>query len=389
MATLYIKDNSKYSVVSSLLKKVNGVWSAITQQDFLTYLAQGLSVFGGHFPVYRFEIAAPSEITAESCQCLASLNGDVLSTGVQWSITSGSTYATVDSTGLITILSGANQSAITITASYNSFTTEHNMSVTYKSGSTSETTTETVIDEGGNTTTTTTTVTTNSDGTESSQSTSITYNLDGEPIEKVNEEVDTSGNVSTQDIEFDESGNEIVVGYTIDTSDNPDGNKTFNADGINTDYYAFDMTHGFELLINFKLSQTQPPGQNENHHNILTMKRATPSPWYGFQLRHSNNNTKIILGTCFSDGKNTNTEVAIPSDRVFSFNITYNPSASTKSFICYDLIRNKEIYSSNGKFPDLPELRYLAVTLGYALDENGQPYRYSNIDVYSFSIART
>ena len=34
-------------------------------------------------------------------------------------------------------------------------------------------------------------------------------------------------------------------------------------------------------------------------------------------------------------------------------------------------------------------LKYLKVTIGCAMDENGDPYRYSNINVYDFSITRT
>lgn len=389
MTTVYIKKNSNYTAVNSFSKKENGEWPNITQEQFLEYLGQRIALFGGGIHTNRFEVAAPNTLISENCQCMASLNGDVITSGVQWSVTSGATYASIDNTGLLTVLSSANGSSVTILAVYGDFSATHDIIVTYKSGSTSESTTETVIDESGNTTITTTTVTTNSDGTESSQSTVITYNSDGDPVEKTNEDVDTSGNVNTQDIEFDEDGNEVVTGYSIDTSNNPEGSKTFNAEGLDTDYYAFDLTHGFELYIHFRLNETQPAGQNENHHNILTMKRATPAPWYGFQLRHSNTNTAIIIGTQFSTGSNNNTNIAIPSDRTFNLRITYNPLAETNSFVCYDVKNNKNIFRSNNKFPDLPELRYLTVTIGCALDENGQPYRYSNIDVYNFSITRT
>jgi hypothetical protein len=40
------------------------------------------------------------------------------------------------------------------------------------------------------------------------------------------------------------------------------------------------------------------------------------------------------------------------------------------------------------KFPDIPELRYLKVVVGYAMDENGNPYRYSNINVKNFNLRR-
>jgi hypothetical protein len=46
------------------------------------------------------------------------------------------------------------------------------------------------------------------------------------------------------------------------------------------------------------------------------------------------------------------------------------------------------VYTSNLKFPDIPELRYLKVVIGYAMDENGNPYRYSNINVKNFNLRR-
>ena len=56
--------------------------------------------------------------------------------------------------------------------------------------------------------------------------------------------------------------------------------------------------------------------------------------------------------------------------------------------MCKELIGNRNIYSSNYLFPDIPELRYLAVCIGYAMDQNAQPYRYSKINVVNFQIEK-
>ena len=40
-------------------------------------------------------------------------------------------------------------------------------------------------------------------------------------------------------------------------------------------------------------------------------------------------------------------------------------------------------------FPDEADLKYLRVTIGYAMDEFGHPFRYSNINLQNFSIQRT
>ena len=200
--------------------------------------------------------------------------------------------------------------------------------------------------------------------------------------------------MSTQDVEYDGEGNEIVSGYDIDTSGSQDGSKTFNGDGVNTEFYAFDVTRGFTLHMHFTIDfKQQPAGQDENHHNILTMKRATPEPWYGFQFRHSSTNKNIIVGTQFSSGGNTNTTINphwITSNVLgeYDLQIVYDPTAATNNFVCRDLIGGSTVYQATKLFPDLPELRYLSVCIGYALDANGNPYRYSNINVSEFTLEK-
>ena len=424
MPTVYIKRKSQFAEVSNYYKKVENVWTQVTQQNFLDYIDGNISVFGGDIPaVYVFRIAAPETDSAETCQCLAVLNDTPLTTGVTWSVISGGTYATIDNTGFIVYSTAASNTNITIQAVYSSFTATHDMVITYKSGSQSETTTETTTDESGNTVTTTTVVTENEDGssvtnessvvtdesgntiqtTESTtnanadgsyDSTSTTYDENGDPTETTNASGDTDGNVNTQGITY-ENGEPVVTGYTIDTTSGDSGGKVYNEDGVNTEYYAFDLTHGFVLHIHFYINfNNQPAGQDENHHNILTMKRASPSPWYGFQLRHTSTNKVIILGTQFSTGSNTNTNIsgqttASANTVEYDLTITYNPTASKNSFVCYNNLASKNVYTSNNKFPDIDDLKYLKVTIGYAMDPNGDPYRYSNINVLDFSLQRT
>lgn len=379
----------------------------------------------GYVPATLTIEGSPS-VSAESCSYKAiGSNVSDVTTAASWSIVAGSQYATIGSTnGVVTILDGANESPVTIQAVYNSLTATTNVTLTYVSGSISETTTDIVIDESGNTTTVVTVITENEDGSSSefkdtvitdesgntigsSESTVNTntdgsysgnttnYDASGNPVDGENINGDVEGNVSTQELEYDASGNSVVVGYDIDTSGSEDGEKTFNGDGVNTEYYAFDVTRGFVLDINFTINfSTQPPGQNENHHNILTAKRATPSPWYGFQIRQSSTNKYIQLGTQFASGGNTNTSLTSAATETantseYNLTITYNPTASTRSFVCHDNIHNTDAYTSNLKFPDIPELKYLKVVIGYAMDENGNPYRYSNINVKNFNLRRT
>ena len=365
-----------------------------------------------------------------------------------WSITSGNQYATISQFGEITIISDG---TITVQAEYQNCVTTKTINVVYETDQESQTTvdpetgaitnteTSTSTDpETGATIETTTTTTTNTDGTSteststvvehtdgSSTSNSSTTNYDengdptgsttnttqnnadgsssssttnfdenGDPTDQQNQETDTTGNVNTQDVEY-ENGSPVVTGYTIDTSASEGEGKTYDEDGVNTDYYGFDLTHGFILNIHFTIDFTdQPANQNENHHNILTMKRANPSPWYGFQLRHSSTNKLIIIGTQFATGSNTNTNIQpswVVNNKIGEYNltITYNPLASTNKFVCYNEITKANVYTSNNTFPDIDDLKYLRVTIGYAMDEFGHPYRYSNINLQNFSIQRT
>ena len=405
---------------------------------------------------HSLAIAGTANVQAESCQYLALYDRAVV-TASAWQVVSGSNYATINSSGLLTALSGASGSAVEIACNYAGLTATKNLNVTFVAGSSASTIaeTETIVDpvtgQTTETTTTTTTTTdasgsvttetvvnesvTNQDGTSSqsetvettnpdgsqvsnttttnydengdvagsstnetnvnpdgsSTSSTINYNAEGDPTTAQNEMVDTTGNVDTQDIEYNENGDPVVTGYSIDTTNSGGEGKQIE-NGVNTEYYAFDVTRGFILDIAFSIDfANQPANQDENHHNILTMKRANPEPWYGFQLRQTGNNRYIILGTQFSSGSNTNTQIStVLSGSVaeYSFRITYNPLAQTDTFVCWDMLTDSEVFSSNGTFPDIPDLRYLKVTLGCALDPNGDPYRYSNINVQNFSITK-
>ena len=362
-------------------------------------------------------------ISAETCNydAIADNSEDVTSSAT-WSITSGSQYATISpNNGHVTILNGASESTVTIQAVYAGLTATTNVTLTYVSGAESETTTESTVDIEGNTTTVTTTVTeyedgssvevvetvitdaegdlvgtsetntnTNADGSYNGSTTN--YDAEGSPTDGSNVTGDTEGNVSTQTVEYDDSGNATVTGYDIDTTGSESG-KTFNKDGVNTDYYAFDLTHGFELDIDFTIDfSAQPSGQDENHHNIINSKRATPEPWYGFQIRHSSSSGNTLqLGTQFSGTSNINT--TIPTQLTgttarYDLKIVYNPTDSGDKFICTDMRTGAVVYSANNLFPDIDALKNLKVTIGYAVNGSGNPYRYSNITVHKFELRK-
>lgn len=415
------KDNGEWtnSPVSNIYVKQNGVWTTgVTGTTLMTSLQFGGAIDTTH----TLTIGGASTVAAESCQYVAIYDniGGVTAT---WSIISGGTYATIASDGTVTIDSSADNSAVTVQAAYGGLTATKEVVLTYLSGSTSETTTETVVDiETGEVTTTTTTTTENQDGSSqvstetvyynedgeiegsttseiienadgSSSTTTINYDENGDPIDKTSEEIDTSGNVNTQQVEYDENGVEVVTGYDIDTSGSEGGTKNYNEEGVNTEFYALDATQGFILNIHFTIDfSNQPPNQNENLHNIICMKRNTSSPWYGFQLRQSATNKYIQLGTQFATGNNTNTNIQ-PSNLVgnvgeYNLTITYDPTLSTNSFLCVNNITGANVYKSNLKFLDDESMKYLKLTIGYAMQADESPYRYSNINVKNFSIEK-
>ena len=425
MSKAYIKKNSKFFEVSEYYKKEGSSWVTSTQSDLFSYIRQAVCVYDGTITRLKFEIAAPSNLNSESCQCVALLDNIELTSGVNWSV-SGSTYVTIDNTGFLNVLSGANSETITINAAYETYSAEHTMTVTYKSGSTSETTVDVTTDENGNSITTTSTVTENQDGSSFVEITSVTtdengntigtsestttnnvdgsyssttniFDENGDATETINTSGDTQGNVNTQNIEYDSNGDPVVTGYTIDTSDNPNGSKNYNSDGVNTEYYALDATRGFIMDIHFTIDFTnQPAGQNDNHHNIINSKRATPEPWYGFQIRHTSTNKYITLGTQFETGSNSNIKVTTAdankyngSSNIYEYNfhIVYDPTAANNNFICDELIGGYHV-SYNNVFPDIPDLEYIKTTIGCALDENGDPFRFSNINVFYFSLEK-
>ena len=420
----FLKVDGEWIPMAVIYVKENGAWVKYTQAELETYVSGKTLTYGGYDQgEHTLSLNSLPSVTGETYSFTALYdNRTDVTTACTWTIVSGLMYAVFTSAGTLSILTNANDSLVVVQAEYNGLTAEKNIRVTYAHGITAETQTEIVTDASGNTHTSTINTVENEDGSSvvetstvitdesgntigtqeatqntnadgSYDSTSTSYDENGDPTETINASGDTEGNVSTQGIEY-ENGEPVVTGYTIDTSGNPDGEKTYNGDGVNTEYYAFDVTRGFVMHIHFYINfSQQPAGQDENHHNILTAKRATPSPWYGFQLRQTGTNKYVQLGTQFSTGSNTNTQIASAATASantseYDLTITYNPTASTNSFVCYNNLKGANVYTSNNKFPDIDDLKYIKVTVGYAMDANGDPFRYSNIQVLDFSITR-
>ena len=220
------------------------------------------------------------------------------------------------------------------------------------------------------------------------ESHSIIIDSSGNITGKENFSQDTDGNKQTQTIEVDENGIETVTGYTIDTTNSSSGNGVqLTGQEVDTEYYAFDTTHAFELMIHFYFDPAATG--NVNQSTVLNAKRADPEPWYGFDIRRNGTTNKIQAGGCFSNGTNNRPDITLNSNKIYKIKINYDPTVTSgNTFIMYDMINNKNILTSTLKFPDSPDLKYLKITIGCALDKNGVPQRRAIMNVYDFYVKR-
>ena len=158
----YIKVNGNWEVIHKFYKKVNGEWVEVSIKDVSTLL-NGMSTIVKYNPkdiaskVYM--ILGPSAISAETFGLDFLFDGSIVNhSDVTWSITSGASYASVDSSGNVTINSNADDSSITVQGIYEyngeSYTTDKEITVTYVNGATSSQET-TVVTEGDTVTVTT------------------------------------------------------------------------------------------------------------------------------------------------------------------------------------------------------------------------------------------
>ena len=251
-------------------------------------------VYSEYTETKTINISYDNQLVIECANTMSGTSGNAIarynSTVVTptWSITSGNQYATIAADGGITITGSG---TITLQAVYSGYTTTKTITLQYVANQTSttevdpntgdvtttttttetdpetgstivNTTSETTHDDGTTSSTvqettsnqdgssSSTTTTTNSDGTSSENttntnadgsgtSTTTNYDENGDPTSGSTANTDTSGNVNTQDVEYDENGNSTVTGYTINTSDNPNGGETVSG-GVDTGFIAFD-----------------------------------------------------------------------------------------------------------------------------------------------------
>ena len=442
----YVKADNLWNDIIAYYQKVGGVWTGITASEFRTICETTHLEFGGVVSLLHILIIGGSAaISGTSCSYTAVLDNERdVTTASTWSIVSGQEYATINqSNGEMTILSGANESTVVIRATYGSTSEQKTLTLTYRVGTTSHTETEIVTDESGNTTTTTTTVidngsgstttetsithfddsgnttgteeiTTNNNPDGSYESSATTYDQNGNPTEGTNETGDTEGNVSTQQVEYDETGGTMVTGYEIDTTGSESG-KTFDGDGVNTEFVPFcDDNCGFVCHIKFTTvmeEQERPPhvqdidDSGSNYlYNIMSAKSPFKgdSSWPGFEIRWAISKTNLSASgnsiqfrysaqgatTTTSRKLNGKNDAGTATGNTYDLTITYDPQ------LVLPTSRNTfYVTSANGCISSIGsditfQSTNIDFTIGYTNNTQGNPHRYANMTIHDFSITK-
>jgi hypothetical protein len=419
-----IKTNGVWTDVSKIYKKENNTWTEIQDYEFGQYITQKFIFYKGE-TLPTFTIFGLDSITGETYSYISMYNGhtDVTQQSV-WSVVSGSAYATIgQNTGIVSILPNASGESVTIQSEYQGLSEIKEFNAYYLQGTTSSSYTETTIDESGNTIITNTTVITNQDG--SSISMSDTYDENGNLASENHTEVnsdgsyhsetnnynengdlttgesqsgDTSGNVNTQSVAYDSGGNPTVTGFTINTDNNPSGGSVMYGDGVNTEFRPFDGSNGFIIHMYFRSKRSEQPNppivpdtedQQSLLYNLLGAKSAY-RPWYGLYIRWQADNI-LRVGVTFS-GDTSTTYIPFSGEScteqttgLYDVTITYDPHAADYKFFVHDNLNNKTLGKYRKSFMDLETMQ---LTIGYALNQEGNPYRYSNMEVYDFSVSK-
>lgn len=234
----------------------------------------------------------------------------------------------------------------------------------------------------------------------------IDYDSSGKPITRQNKNTDVIGNVNTQNIEYDENENPIVVEYDINTLASYGIGENITGNGVNTKFFPFTFNEGFNMHIRFKTIDSEQPNpplvrdtedSSTNYlYNIMSAKTTTADAngrWPGFEIRWAipksgpnANDSFDIRRTLAGDKKSLTTNLKGKGyNDIYDFTITLDPSKSSDKFTIHNNITKEIITRVNNIFDNDPNI---AVTLGYAINMQGEPYRYSNVTIYDFCVER-
>ena len=156
----FLKVDGKWVPTLAIKVKTNGVWTNCSEADFRNFINGRTISFSEYIDgTHTLTVVGTQSITGETYSFSALYdNRSIVTSACTWSVVSGGSYATVDSAGTLTILTGATGVNVIVSAEYSGVTGSDTIAVTYREGTTASTETEVVTDESGNITTTTTTL---------------------------------------------------------------------------------------------------------------------------------------------------------------------------------------------------------------------------------------
>lgn len=389
-------------------------YASIDLQGNITILASGTIVvsatYSGYTTTKTIELIYEANTSTETV-----VDPDTGTTTTTTTTTTqnqdGST--STSSTTTTTNEDGSSSETVTNTIENQDGSSTSTSTTTSSDGSSSETTQ--VVDTDGSSTTNTTT--NNADGTSSESETNVAadgsstntttnYNENGDPTSGSNNSTDVQGNSNTQEVTYDENGNTTVTAYTIDTSGNESGTgEEITGDGVNTEFVPFDGSSGFEMHIRFysrKQDQPNPPivedteDKGSNYHFTIVCAKDPVAPYPGFHIRWTLSKTNynsgnLVLGYRGRTGSATNRSLSLAPTtgdhaNMYDFTIAYDPQLKKypSKFRCVDNLNGGALITLN---IDFNALNY-ECTLGYNINQSGQPYRYSNVTIHEFSITK-
>ena len=258
-------------------------------------------------------------------------------------------------------------------------------------------------DQNGDTTGSTTNDTTvNSDGSSSSSTTN--YDASGDPTDTTNVGTDTTGNIDTQNIEYDENGESTVTGYDINTDASEGEGKEITGDGVNTEFVPFDdQGSGFICHIRFRSVQSEQPrpplveDTDDNGTNWLYNVMSAKAPakigayYPGFDIRWSISKTNAASGQIqfrYAPANSGNTQVNLTPDanNTYDLTVTYDPQKlyNSKKLTVTSTLGSLNTISVDKDFSTLN----MDFTLGYAISSQGQAYRHAAVTIYEFTITK-
>jgi hypothetical protein len=147
-----------------------------------------------------------------------------------------------------------------------------------------------------------------------------------------------------------------------------------------------------------KQDQPNPPivedteDKGSNYHFTILCAKDPVSPYPGFHIRWTLNKTNyssgnLVLGYRGRTGSAKNQPLAISKNNdMYDFTIAYDPELKKypSKFRCVDNLNGGALVTLNLDFNALD----YECTLGYNINQSGQPYRYSNVTIHEFTITK-